>query len=105
MFNLVLSSILHNILPYIALLCMLSITSITYVILHIIIVAIIPISVTNSEVLNKGILSKVKEYMRGEHFHTSVTILDWDETNGLTTYQLCGQKFIAKLGVDGFYRI
>ena len=36
-FNLALSSILHNILPYIALLGMLSITAITYVILHILI--------------------------------------------------------------------
>lgn len=52
-FNLVMSSILHNILPYIALLGMLSITSITYVILHILILAMIPISVTNSKVLSK----------------------------------------------------
>ena len=104
-FNLVMSSILHNILPYIALLGMLSITSITYVILHIIILAMIPISVTNSEVLNKGILSKFKEYVREEHFHTSVTILDWNETNGLITYRLCGQKFVAKLIRDKFYKM
>lgn len=104
-FNLALSSILHNILPYIALLGMLSITSITHVILHVLILAMIPINVTNSKVLSKDILNKFKEYMRGEHFHTSVAILDWDESNNIITYSLCGYKFIAKLGVDGFYRI
>lgn len=101
MFN----SVLSSILPYVALLCMLSIMSITYIIMHIIISAMTPISVTNSKVLSKDILSKFKEYVRREYFHHSVTILDWDESNSLITYRLCGHKFIAKLGVDGFYRI
>ena len=104
-FNLVMSSILHNILPYVVLLGMLSITSITYVILHKIILAMIPISVTNSKVLSKDILNKFKEYVRGEHFHISVTILNWDEPNGLITYRLCDHKFVAKLIGDKFYNM
>lgn len=101
MFN----SVLSSILSCVVLLGMLSAMSITYIIMHMIISAMTPISVINSKILSKDVLSKFKEYVRREHFHYSVIILDWDESNSLITYRLCGHKFIAKLGVDGFYRV
>lgn len=101
----ILSLFLDNLLMSLILFLLACTTIVTISIISSIVLSTIPINVINPEVLNKDILRKFERYLRTENIFDSVTVLNFDNTNGNIAYVVSEETFIAKLIGDRFYKM